>query len=46
MGPTGLVDHPQADPDPQENLNLPIDLGWVTKDKVCAGAEADVAACQ
>jgi D-xylose transport system substrate-binding protein len=30
----------------QENLNLPIDLGWVTKDKVCAGAEADVAACK
>jgi D-xylose transport system substrate-binding protein len=30
----------------QENLNLPIELGWVTKDKVCAGAEADVAACK
>ena len=30
----------------QANLNLVIDLGWVTKDKVCAGAEADVAACK
>jgi D-xylose transport system substrate-binding protein len=30
----------------QENLNLPIELGWVTKDKVCAGAEPDVAACK
>jgi D-xylose transport system substrate-binding protein len=30
----------------KENLNLPIDLGWVTKEKVCAGALADVAACK
>jgi D-xylose transport system substrate-binding protein len=30
----------------QENLNVPIDLGWITKDKACAGAEADVAACK
>jgi D-xylose transport system substrate-binding protein len=30
----------------QANLNLPIELGWVTKEVVCAGAEADVAACQ
>ena len=30
----------------QENLNLPIELGWITKEKACAGAEADVAACQ
>jgi len=30
----------------QENLNLPIDLGWVEKDVVCEGAEPDVAACQ
>lgn len=30
----------------QENLNLPIDLGWITKDAACAGAEDGVAACQ
>jgi D-xylose transport system substrate-binding protein len=30
----------------QENLNLPIDLGWIEKDVACDGAEADVAACQ
>ena len=30
----------------QENLNLPIELGWITKETACAGAEADVAACQ
>lgn len=30
----------------QANLNLPIELGWITKEKVCAGAEADVAACK
>jgi D-xylose transport system substrate-binding protein len=30
----------------QENLNVPIELGWITKEKACAGAEADVAACQ
>ena len=29
----------------QENLNLPIDLGWIEKDVACDGAEADVAAC-
>jgi D-xylose transport system substrate-binding protein len=28
------------------NLNLVIDLGWVTKEKVCAGAKPDVAACK
>ena len=30
----------------QENLNIPIELGWITKEVACAGAEADVAACQ
>jgi D-xylose transport system substrate-binding protein len=30
----------------QENLDLPIDLGWIEKDTACAGAESDVAACQ
>jgi D-xylose transport system substrate-binding protein len=30
----------------QENLNVPIELGWITKETACAGAEADVAACQ
>jgi D-xylose transport system substrate-binding protein len=30
----------------QENLDVPIDLGWVSKETVCAGAEAGVAACQ
>ena len=32
----------------QENLDLPIDLGWVTQEVVCAGVEeADApAACQ
>ena len=30
----------------QANLNVPIDLGWITKEKACAGAEAGVAACQ
>lgn len=30
----------------QENLNLPIDLGWIEKDVACDGAEAEVAACQ
>ena len=30
----------------QDNLNLPIELGWITKETACAGAEADVAACQ
>jgi D-xylose transport system substrate-binding protein len=30
----------------QENLNVPIELGWITKEVACAGAEADVAACQ
>jgi D-xylose transport system substrate-binding protein len=30
----------------KENLNLPIDLGWITKDKACAGAQPDVAACK
>jgi D-xylose transport system substrate-binding protein len=28
----------------QANLDLPITLGWISKDKACAGAEADVAA--
>jgi D-xylose transport system substrate-binding protein len=30
----------------QANLDLPISLGWITKEKACAGAEADVAACK
>lgn len=30
----------------QENLNLPIDLGWIDKAAACEGAEPDVAACQ
>jgi D-xylose transport system substrate-binding protein len=30
----------------QANLDLPITLGWITKEKACAGAEADVAACK
>lgn len=30
----------------QENLNVPIELGWITKETACAGAEAGVAACQ
>ena len=30
----------------QENLNVPIELGWITKEKACAGAEAGVAACE
>jgi D-xylose transport system substrate-binding protein len=29
-----------------ENLNLPIELGWITKEKACAGALPDVAACK
>jgi D-xylose transport system substrate-binding protein len=29
----------------QENLDLPIDLGWIEKDVVCDGAEEGVAAC-
>ncbi|HET7678334.1 MAG TPA: substrate-binding domain-containing protein [Candidatus Limnocylindrales bacterium] len=28
------------------NLDLPISLGWITKDKACAGAKPDVAACK
>ena len=28
------------------NLDLPIKLGWITKEKACAGAKADVAACK
>jgi D-xylose transport system substrate-binding protein len=28
------------------NLDLPIGLNWVTKEKVCAGAKPDVAACK
>lgn len=30
----------------QENLDLPISLGWITKEKACVGAEATVAACK
>ena len=30
----------------QENLNVPIDAGWITADEVCQGVEAgSVAAC-
>lgn len=29
----------------QENLELPIDLGWIEKDVACEGAEDGVAAC-
>mgnify|MGYP006313374453 CR=1 FL=1 len=31
----------------QDNLNLVIDAGWITKEKACAGADAaKVAACK
>lgn len=30
----------------QENLDLPITLNWITKEKACVGAEATVAACK
>lgn len=31
----------------QDNLNLVIDAGWITKDKACAGADpAKVPACK
>jgi len=30
----------------QNNLNLVIDAGWISKNKVCQGAQASVAACQ
>jgi D-xylose transport system substrate-binding protein len=30
----------------QENLNLPIDLGWIEQDVACDGAEEGVAGCE
>lgn len=30
----------------QANLNVVIDAGWISKDKVCQGAQASVAACK
>ena len=30
----------------KENLNVVIDAGWISKDKVCDGAASDVPACQ
>jgi D-xylose transport system substrate-binding protein len=30
----------------QENLNLPIDLGWIEQDVACEGAEDGVAGCE